>query len=73
MFLGLLRAGLFAGILTAVVYSFVQALTVTPLIFEAEFFEGQADRLYMELQRHGLEIEDGNHFMARRICSSVSR
>ena len=51
MFLGLLRAGLFAGILTAVVYSFVQALTVTPLIFEAEFFEGQAaihDRVHSE-------------------------
>lgn len=33
---------MFAGFLTAVIYSLVQAVTVTPLIFEAEFYEAQA-------------------------------
>lgn len=40
---GMLRrmvmTGLFAGFLTALIYSVVQAVTVTPLIFEAEVYE----------------------------------
>lgn len=35
----MLMTGLFAGFLTAVIYSVVQAVTVTPLILEAEVYE----------------------------------
>lgn len=35
----MIQTGLFAGFLTALVYSVVQALTVTPLIFQAEVYE----------------------------------
>lgn len=35
----MIQTGLFAGFLTALLYSVVQAFTVTPLIFEAEVFE----------------------------------
>ncbi|NKB49060.1 MAG: cobalt transporter [Alphaproteobacteria bacterium] len=35
----MVQTGLFAGFLTALIYSVVQALTVTPLIFEAEVYE----------------------------------
>ena len=38
----MVQTGLFAGFLTALVYSLVQAVTVTPLIFDAEFYEAQA-------------------------------
>jgi cobalt transporter subunit CbtA len=37
--LRLLKTGLAAGFLTAIVYTFVQAVTVTPLILEAETYE----------------------------------
>lgn len=42
MIRGVVGAALFAGVLTALVYSTVQAFTVTPLIFETEFYEEQA-------------------------------
>lgn len=35
----MVQTGLFAGFLTALIYSVVQAVTVTPLIFEAEVYE----------------------------------
>jgi len=39
----LVQTGLFAGFLTALIYSVVQAVTVTPLILEAEVYEVQTD------------------------------
>jgi cobalt transporter subunit CbtA len=39
MLLRMVQTGLFAGFLTALIYSVVQAVTVTPLIFEAEVYE----------------------------------
>lgn len=42
MLLRLLKTGLIAGFLTAIIYSVVQALTVTPLILEAETYESAA-------------------------------
>ena len=42
MVLRLLQTGLLAGFLTAVAYSLVQAVTVTPLIFQAEAYEAAA-------------------------------
>ncbi len=38
----MIQTGLFAGFLTALIYSVVQAFTVTPLIFEAEVYEQAA-------------------------------
>jgi cobalt transporter subunit CbtA len=38
----MVQTGLFAGFLTALIYSVVQAVTVTPLIFEAEVYEQAA-------------------------------
>lgn len=38
----MVQTGLFAGFVTALAYSVVQALTVTPLIFEAEAYEQAA-------------------------------
>ncbi len=38
----MVQTGLFAGFLTALIYSVVQAFTVTPLIFEAEVYEQAA-------------------------------
>ena len=54
------QTGLFAGFLTALVYSVVQAVTVTPLIFEAEIYEqasgghthGPTVHLHDDGQRH---------------------
>jgi cobalt transporter subunit CbtA len=38
----MVQTGLYAGFLTALIYSVVQAFTVTPLIFEAETYEAAA-------------------------------
>lgn len=38
----MVQTGLFAGFLTAIIYSVVQAVAVTPLIFEAEAYEQAA-------------------------------
>lgn len=38
----MIQTGLFAGLVTALIYSVVQAFTVTPLIFEAETYEQAA-------------------------------
>lgn len=35
----MVQTGLYAGFLTAIIYSVVQAVTVTPLILEAEVYE----------------------------------
>ena len=56
----MVQTGLFAGFLTALIYSVVQAFTVTPLIFEAEIYEqaggghshAAADHLHDDGQRH---------------------
>ena len=54
----MIQTGLFAGFLTALVYSVVQALTVTPLIFEAETYEvagnghGAAVHAHADGQQH---------------------
>ena len=56
----MVQTGLFAGFLTALIYSVVQAFTVTPLIFEAEAYEqaaggpnhGPAVHLHDDGQRH---------------------
>ncbi len=42
MLLRMLKTGLVAGFLTAIVYTLVQAVTVTPLILEAETYENAA-------------------------------
>ena len=56
----MIQTGLFAGFLTALIYSVVQAFTVTPLIFEAEVYEqsggghshGSTVHLHEDGQRH---------------------
>lgn len=42
MLIRLLKTGLLAGFLTAIVYTAVQSVTVTPLILEAETYENAA-------------------------------
>ena len=62
----MIQTGLFAGFLTALIYSAVQAFTVTPLIFEAEVYEqagggyshGPAVHLHEDGQQH--LHEEGN-------------
>ncbi|MCZ6591312.1 MAG: CbtA family protein, partial [Alphaproteobacteria bacterium] len=54
----MVQTGLFAGFLTALIYSVVQAVTVTPLIFEAEVYEqaggghGPAVHLHQDGAQH---------------------
>ncbi len=56
----MIQTGLFAGFLTALIYSVVQAFTVTPLIFEAEVYEqaagghshGPSIHLHQDGERH---------------------
>ena len=35
----MLQTGLFAGFITALIYSVIQSVTVTPIIYEAERYE----------------------------------
>ena len=63
----MIQTGLFAGFLTALIYSVVQAFTVTPLIFEAEVYEqaaggpshGPAVHLHEDGERHLHDAGEG--------------
>jgi cobalt transporter subunit CbtA len=64
----MIQTGLFAGFLTALIYSVVQAFTVTPLIFEAEVYEqaagghshGQSIHLHEDGERHLHDAGEGS-------------